>query len=514
MNTYYDFDKEHDKDFLREAGKQLVAKVIDLEIKLAQATFQQWLDDQIKSKLTGELLVLRRIIFDSKQEKKDKLKKLKKDKKKKNINLVHNQNEHKAILLKEGSIRPELTAVEVEHKLDSECCPHCSMNNLKDMGLFEESTEFDVNATYYILKRHKRTKYKCSHCQKITTAQGPEKLIDGGQFSSQIAVQVACDKFEHHLPLERQRLRMENSGLKVSVKTLFSITEHLYNLLFELHELNRRDIIQGSHVCIDESPMPFFENDRSSGFVWTMSNARGAYYQFEPTRSGKVALEMIKGFQGIVMTDGYSGYDFLSSIPGIIHVCCWSHVRRYFFNAMSENDHMGTIVDLIDELYAIEHLCQSYQDIKHFRETRSITVFNKIDSWVLENEKHFLPSTLSGKAMTYYLNQKECLTPFLTNEYVPMDNNMAERRQRCPVMGKKNYVAFRSINGADVGMFFYSMIETCKTNGLIPSAYLLEMAHRKLNKEPLQTPYQYAFGLREKIKWKLNEDLKSMKTTS
>jgi len=513
MNSYYDFDKEHDKDFLREAGKQLVAKVIDLEIKLAQANFQQWLDEQIKSKLTGELLVLKRMIFDSKQEKKDKLKKLKKEKKKKKINLIHNQNENKGDLIKAGSI-PELTSVEIEHKLGSECCPHCSASALKDIGLVEESTEFDVNATYYILKRHKRSKYKCSSCHKISTAPGPQKIIEGAQFSTQIAVQVACDKFEHHLPLERQRIKMENSGLKVSVKTLFSITEHLYNLLFELHELNRQDIIEGTYACIDESPMPFYEDEKSSGFVWSLSNDRGAYYQFEPTRSGKVALEMIKGFKGIVMTDGYSGYDFLSSIEGIIHACCWSHVRRYFFNAMSENDHIGIIVDLIDELYGIEHMAQSYADLKYLRETRSLQIFNKIDSWILENDKHFLASTLSGKAITYYINQKCCLIHFLTNEYVPLDNNMAERRQRCPVMGKKNYLSFRSINGADVGMFFYSMIESCKTNGLIPSAYLLEMAHKKLKNEPLQTPYQYALELRKKIQEKLNDELSGLKSTS
>ena len=509
MNNYYDFDK----DFLRAAAKDLVAKVIDLEMKLAQATLQQMLDSEIKTKLTGELLVLRRLIFDSKQEKKNKLKKLKKEKKKSKVNLVHNQNDHRS-LLESGAQKPELAAIEVEHKLESDCCPHCSKNGLKAIGLFEESTEFDVNATYYILKRHKRSKYKCSLCHKMTSAPAPEKLIDGGQFSSQIAAQVVCDKFQHHLPLERQRIRMQSAGLIVSVKTLFSITEHLYNLLFELHELNRRDIIQGCHVCIDESPMPFYNIEKSSGFVWTMSNSRGAYYQFEPTRSGKVALEMIKGFQGIVMTDGYSGYDFLGTIPGIIHVCCWSHVRRYFFNAMSENDHIGIIVDLIDELYAIEHMAQSYEDVKYLRKTRSLAIFEKIDSWIQENEKHYFSSTLSGKAITYYFNQKGCLTQFLTNEYVPLDNNMAERRQRCPVMGKKNYVAFRSINGADVGMFFYSMIETCKTNGLIPSAYLLEMAHRKLRNENLETPYQYAKKLREKIQLKLNNELSTIKTTS
>ena len=66
-------------------------------------------------------------------------------------------------------------------------------------------------------------------------------------------------------------------------------------------------------------------------------------------------------------------------------------------------------------------------------------------------------------------------------------------------MGRKNYQAFRSINGADVGMFFYSIIESCKTNGLDPSAFLLEMAIRSLKSKTLETPYQYASRLKKEI---------------
>ncbi len=76
MKKLYDFDKETDKDFLRAAGKMLQEEVIKLRIENFQLTLKNNLDEEIKSKLTGELLVLRRRIFDSKQEKKKKLKDL------------------------------------------------------------------------------------------------------------------------------------------------------------------------------------------------------------------------------------------------------------------------------------------------------------------------------------------------------------------------------------------------------------------------------------------------------
>jgi transposase len=505
MNKRYDFDKETDKDFLRAAGKMLQEEVIKLRIENIQLKLQNAHDEEIKSKLTGELLVLRRRIFDSKQEKMKKFEELKKKKKKKKVNLIHNTNENKNTVKDMENQKITLESKEVEHKLESTQCPHCGKDNgLEELkNLFEESTEYDVNYTYYLLKRHKRKKYKCSHCQKMATAPGPLKLAAGGSFSVQMAIQIACDKFEYHLPLERQRLKMENAGLNVSVKTLFSLTEHLYNLLYPLNEMNRQDILKGDYVCIDESPVPFFNKEKSSGYAWTMSNNIGAYYQFEPTRSQDVAREMLTGFKGIVVTDGYESSHFLKDNPDLLHVYCWSHTRRYFYDAMAEDKAVGVIVDYIDEFYEVEHQAQNFDDLKYLRETRSSLIFKKLESWVDENECHYLKSTLPGKAINYFYNQKEGLTHFLTNERVPLDNNAAERRQRCPVMGRKNYQAFRSINGADVGMFFYSMIETCKTNGLHPASYLLEMAIRRLKGEELESPYQYACRLKKEVEQKL-----------
>jgi transposase len=516
-NLRYDFEKETDKDFLRAAGAMLQERLIKLQIEVTQLKLQQSLDEAIKSKLTGELLVLRRKIFDSKQEKKEKLKKLKKEKKKKKVNLVHNTNENKNDLESQSGKNEKinLESQEVKHELKSDTCPFCDEDHgLEELNnLFEESTEYDVDYTYYILKRHKKKKYKCKKCKKIVTAPGPPKLKEGGNFSVQMAVQIACDKFEYHLPLERQRIRMERVGLTVSVKTLYSITDHLYSLVYELNEMNRLDILNGDYICIDESPIPFFNKSKSSGYAWTMSNNIAAYYQFEPTRSQDVAREMMKGFKGIVVTDGYESYHFLEDNSDVIHVYCWSHVRRYFYNAMIEDDDAGVVVDYIDELYDIEHNAQNFADLKYLRETRSSLIYEKIESWMKENEEHYLSSTLTGKAIKYFYNQSEKggLTHFLTNERVPLDNNAAERRQRCPVMGRKNYQAFRSINGADVGMFFYSMIESCRTNGLNPGPYLLEMALRKLKREELETPYQYASKLKRKIIEKTKRDLLTKK---
>ena len=491
---------------MREAIRYLQEKVLLLEKELALRTKQNETDEELCKKLSEELFLMKKRIFDSKQEKK--AKRARNKKKRKKGNLPHNKSQNSRI---EDGEDLKLKEEIVEHKLEDESkCPKCGgekglspMNNCA-----EESTEVHVTERTYILKRHKRQKYSCKCCQNIITAPGGVKLTPGGEFSIQIATQIACDKYEDHLPLERQRKQMLRAGVIVDVKTLYGQTEHLYNLAYSLLEMIRQDILSDMWVHLDESPFTFYNPTKARGFVWSMSNARGAYYQFEATRSGEVAAEMLKGYaQGNVITDGFSGYVFLATWKKVKHCFCWAHVRRKFFDALAFSNDSEVVVDWIDELYEIEHQAETLDDLESLRSEKSSKIVAQIDAWVISMDGHYLESTTLGKAINYYKNRKAGLHHFLFDKYVPIDNNMAERRQRCPVMGRKNFVHFKSINGADVGVFFYSVIESCKSNGLPPRAYINEMAHRAARGEDLESPYRYALRLNEEIKSRLAKEL-------
>ena len=86
-------------------------------------------------------------------------------------------------------------------------------------------------------------------------------------------------------------------------------------------------------------------------------------YQYHPTRSGSVASDFLKGYEGYVQTDGYSGYDFLDHKPGIIHVGCWGHARRNFVDIVrsiprgkskGKKSRAVEAIEYIRRIYAIE----------------------------------------------------------------------------------------------------------------------------------------------------------------
>ena len=509
----YDVSKENDKEFLREAVLMLQEELLETKIEVILLKKLKEKDEEVLLKISEELKNLRKRVFASQQERKSN--RPKNHKKRKKGNLPHNKSKNESL----DDFEIDLDEEVIDYKIEGNSCPGCGGDNFFEMNnCFEESNEIEVIERQYIIKRHKRQKYSCKCCNKIITAKGGVKLTPGGEYSIQLATQVACDKFEDHLPLERQRKQMKRAGINVDVKTLYGQTEHLYNLLFPLNELIRQDVLSEKWVHIDESPIDFYNPGKSKGYIWSMSNPRGAFYQFEPTRSANVAKEMIKGYEtGCVVSDGYSGYNFLDSIKdyeNIRHAFCWAHVRRKFFEAMNHDDRAEVVIDLIDKLYEVEHMADEIHHLKEVRLDNSVVVVKEIDRWVDSMDGKYLDTSSLGKAIHYYLNRKEGLHLFLYDETIPIDNNMAERKQRCPVMGRKNFNSFKSINGADVGTFFYSVIESCKSNGLNPRSYINDMAHKSANGEELESPYQYGSRISEELRAQVAKQLEALSKPS
>ncbi len=92
-----------------------------------------------------------------------------------------------------------------------------------------------------------------------------------------------------------------------------------------------------------------------------------------------------------------------------------------------------------------------------------------------------------AQAIWYTIKNWQGLTYFLDDPQILLDNNAVERVLRNPVKGRDKYLGYRTINGADVAMFFYTIIESCKKLRVNPRKYLRDM----VLEDPLKTPFQY-----------------------
>ncbi|HHL3426483.1 IS66 family transposase, partial [Klebsiella pneumoniae] len=77
-----------------------------------------------------------------------------------------------------------------------------------------------------------------------------------------------------------------------------------------------------------------------------------------------------------------------------------------------------------------------------------------------------------AKAFTYVLNQWPALAYYTDDGWAEADNNIAENALRMVSLGRKNYLFFGSDHGGERGALLYSLIGTCKLNGVEPESYL------------------------------------------
>ena len=96
-----------------------------------------------------------------------------------------------------------------------------------------------------------------------------------------------------------------------------------------------------------------------------------------------------------------------------------------------------------------------------------------------------------ASAYNYFLKNYKGLTLFLTNHLIPIDNNGSERNLRSHVVGRKTWYGTHSRKGAEVAAVHFSVVETCKMNGVNPHNYYMDVVQRIHSNAELLTPRQY-----------------------
>ena len=271
----------------------------------------------------------------------------------------------------------------------------------------------------------------------------------------------------------------ENNGLPVA-----EVCQPLINLLQE-------KVVSGPVINIDETTVQVLNEPGRDPTTKSYALPAGdpqkniLLYQYHPTRSAKIPLAYLKGYEGYLQTDGYSGYDDVGCQPGIVHTGCWAHVRRKFSDAQKPSKRAGSAEEAIariSKLYEIEKRLRALElPDKEFVERRKKEVepiLEDLHSWLEKKSLQVPPSTLLGKAVGYNLSQWEKLEKYLDKAFLTPDTNRVENAIRPFVLGRKNWLFSGSPQGAFASATLYGLIETAKANKLEPYWYLRHIFER------------------------------------
>jgi transposase len=387
--------------------------------------------------------------------------------------------------------QPNLALIEQRHELTEEkrSCPQCGGQLAPMNGQFEESEEVSVVERRFVLVKHQRQKYRCRCNACVVTAPGPRKLIPGGRYSTEFAVEVAISKYADHAPLDRQVRTMEREGLEASSQTLWDQIDALARRLKPTWSALGERVLEAPVVHADETHWRLMDGKSSRWWVWCVVSEEAVFYRLCSSRSAKAAGEMLSKYSGIVMADGYGAYSSLERAgPNFTLAHCWAHVRRKFAE-IQESYPLASAeaLDLIGKLYEVERLVVPTSDEgamlelrAQLREQRSQGLIDEIRRWAERQTP--LPQSGLGKAIAYLWGMWPGLTRFLKDPRIPLDNNAGERALRGVVVGRKNHYGSRSRRGTEVAALFYSLCESAKLVVVEPRSYLLQAAYAAIDR--------------------------------
>jgi len=406
--------------------------------------------------------------------------------------------------------QPSLPVVEQTFELDDadKTCPKCGGVLAEMKGQFEEAKEVDVVERHFVMRKILRKKYRCACNACVETALGPDKLIPGGHYSVEFAIEVATSKYLDHVPLERQSRIMAREGLKVDSQTLWDQIEALARKVAPLHEQLQQYVLSKPVIGADETHWLMLtkkgkpeENRR--WWIWSAACDDAVVHRLYDTRSHEAAQALLGSYAGIVITDGYAVYESLKKRGGRFRQAnCWAHVRRKFGDAEQFYPQVaGGFLALIDQLFVVENEANTgppddpgrIELLRKLREERSRPIVDALNYWAMHEK--VLPESALGKALKYMADLWPGLVLFLENPHVPLTNNGTERSLRGPVIGRKNHYGSKSRRGTEVAALFYSIFESAKLAGIEPKFYLRRAVRSALRGEALLMPHEVAADL-------------------
>lgn len=415
---------------------------------------------------------------------------------------------------------------------DKQNCPNCGAK--MEIVRYETSERIvHVSSSEYI-ERVVKVVRECRNCENedgtaVTAIAEEKKMVDRSITTPELLAFIFTQKFAHHIPFYRLSESYGWMGMRISRQSMSDWLIKCWKKLKPLEDLLKKQLGKGKILQMDETEVDVlrqspdeiraeykddkkalkymkkaeekksvFKSERENCYMWVFLGGTEEkpvhLYQFFWTRSGENVEEFLNLLgSGVIMTDGYKGYDsvvkkYNDSHPDnkISHCGCWIHAKRYFNEALiatknsSETAKKGLkycqkvlhIEKQLRELFENKKITE--EEFLKSRKENLNPVFEEFHSWLLKvkNEKMVLESSSTGDAVSYLLNQWNKLISFVDFSYCPAHNNSSENAVRPFTVGRKNWLFAGSGDGARASAFMYSLIETAKLQKLIPEDYL------------------------------------------
>lgn len=322
---------------------------------------------------------------------------------------------------------------------------------------------------------------------QFVKSHAPEALILHSYATASVVAWVMYQKYANSMPLYRQEQDWKQLGVFLNRATLANWIIHCATQYFKpLYDHLHRELLKREFLMADETRIQVLHEEErkaeNDSFMWLFRSGEDGLpdivlYQYTETRAKFHAAEFLKGFRGYLETDCYQGYN---NLPGIKRCCCFTHLRRYFVEAVPKGKELdygnpaAQGVQYINRLFEQERYSAAQ---KHTPEQRYAYRLEKekpiLDAfWTWLSQQTPKKGTRLEKAVNYAQNHKAEFMTYLEDGRCSFSNNLSENAIRPFTVGRKNWLFSDTPKGAEASAMVYTMVEMAKTHNLNIYKYL------------------------------------------
>ncbi|MGF6877236.1 transposase [Paraburkholderia sp. MM5477-R1] len=389
-------------------------------------------------------------------------------------------------------------------------CPECG-SAMQPLGEDVSEQLARVAAMFKVIRTIRR-KTVCPCCNHFAQPPMPGLPIERSIAHPSLLADILVSKFADHQPLYRQSVIAARDGVKLDPANTGRWVGQCEALCEPLTEAVRRYVMATFKLHADDTPIPVLapgNKKTKTGRLWVYvrddsrsgsTKPAAVWFAYSPDRKGIHPQAHLAGFEGVLQADAYGGFNELYAGGKIREAACWDHARRYIYDVHVRTPTEATrhVLELIGGLYGIEAGIRGKPaaERQRVRQEKSVPLLATIKAWMTDKIAALSTKSELAKAIRYSLNQWDALVLYCEDGRLEISNALAENALRCVALGRRNYMFAGSDSGGERAAAMYSLIGTCKLNGINPRAYLeyvlTHIADHKINRIDELLPWNVA----------------------
>jgi transposase len=352
----------------------------------------------------------------------------------------------------------------------------------------------EVTPAEFYVKRYVRRKYVRRESEGIAIGNLPKRAIEKGIAGGSVLAMLIIGKFVDHLPIYRQIAIFKRAGVSLHYNTVVDWCNQGLEVLTPLYELLKRQLLRSIYLQADETGIKVLDSEKKGsshqGYLWAYRDVINnlVMFDYRPGRSKEGPARILRNHTGFLQTDGYAAYDQFAGREGLQVLYCMAHARRYFKEA-EDNDKARAAYALqkVQELYEIEGRVKEFTVDERYRirQEEAVPILEELQKWMIEQYSSVTPKSPIGKALEYSMKRWKELSVYTSDGRLEIDNNRIENQIRPIALGRKNFLFAGSHESAQRIAMIYSLLATCKANGVDPLKWITrvleEIPNRTVN---------------------------------